>query len=274
MAKAITILLALPALLLPAGCLLYIFYQGVPALDWAMVTGSVTASSFGGVSALWPQLVGSLLLMVGACLLAAPVALGGALFHALIASPRQQRLLQGMMHLLIGIPPIVYGLCGLIVLVHMLHWGVSLMVGMVILAVIILPMLLLNSVNAIARVANDATESARALGLGNGEIIRRVWLPVAWPALLTGLLLGMARALSETAPILFTATVFSGVSWPESLFSPVTTLQTHIFYLAQEGANAASVDIAWASAVILIVLIAVLSGAASLLRNMKVENEQ
>jgi len=271
MAKVITTVLALPALLFPAGCLLYILYKGVPALEWAMLTGSVSAASFGGVSALWPQITGSLLLMMGACVIAAPMALGGALFYALIASPRQQRLLQGMMHLLIGIPPIVYGLCGLIVLVHMLHWGVSLLVGMTILAVIILPMLLLNSVNAIARIPNEATESARALGLGNGALIWRVWLPAAWPALLTGLLLGMARALSETAPILFTATVFSGVSWPESLFSPVTSLQTHIFYLAQEGANAASVDIAWASAVILIALIAVLSVAASLLRKVSVE---
>jgi phosphate transport system permease protein len=69
----------------------------------------------------------------------------------------------------------------------------------------------------------------RQYGLGDGALIRRVWLPAAWPALLTGLLLGMARALSETAPILFTATVFSGVIWPDSLFTPVTTLQNHIF---------------------------------------------
>jgi len=268
-AKTLTIMLALPALLLPAACLLYILFKGVPALDWVMLFGSSQNAAFGSVTTLWPQISGSLLLMLGACLLAGPVAFGGALFYALAASVRQQKALLGMMHLLVGIPPIVYGLCGLIVLVHLLHWGISLLTGMVILAVIILPMLLLNSVNALARVPGGKTDAARALGLSNGEIIRRVWLPAAWPALLTGLLLGMARALSETAPILFTATVFSGVAWPDSLFSPVTSLQTHIFYLAQAGANAQAVDIAWASAVILVALVAALSFSASALRKIR-----
>jgi len=191
------------------------------------------------------------------------------LFYALCADARQQRWLLSLLHLLQGIPPIVYGLCGLIVLVHMLHWGMSLLTGMTILAVIILPMLVLNTVHAIDRIPLERTEAARALGLSSGQIIRRVWLPAAWQSLLTGLLLGMARALSETAPILFTATVFSGVAWPDSLFSPVTSLQTHIFYLAQEGGNAAAVDIAWASAVILVALVTTLSLTASALRSMK-----
>jgi phosphate transport system permease protein len=268
-AKILTIMLALPALLLPAACLLYILFKGIPALDWVMLFGSNQGAAFGSVTALWPQVSGSLLLMLGACVLAAPVALGSTLFYALAASARQQQALLAMMHLLVGIPPIVYGLCGLIVLVHMLHWGISLLTGMVILAVIILPMLLMNSVNAINRIPDGKTEAARSLGLSNGQIIRRVWLPAAWPALMTGLLLGMARALSETAPILFTATVFSGVAWPDSLLSPVTSLQTHIFYLAQDGANAEAVDIAWASAVILVVLVTALSFSASALRKIR-----
>ena len=270
-AKTLIIMLALPALLLPAVCLLYILFKGIPALDWAMLSATNQASAFGSITALWPQITGSLLLMLGACLLAAPVALGGTLFYALIANVTQRKALLGIMHLLVGIPPVVYGLCGLIVLVHMLHWGISLLTGMVILAVIILPMLLMNSVNAIERIPGGKTEAARALGLSNGQLIRRVWLPAAWPGLMTGLLLGMARALSETAPILFTATVFSGVTWPDSLFSPVTSLQTHIFYLAQEGANAGAVDIAWASAVILIILVTVLSFGASALRNIRMD---
>lgn len=270
-AKTLTILLALPALILPAACLLYILGKGIPALDWGMLFGSNdSAEGFGGITSLWPQIAGSLLLMLGACLLATPIALGGTLFHALAATPRQRQSLLAMMHLLIGIPPIVYGLCGLIVLVHIFSWGISLLTGMVILAVIILPMLLLNSINAIARIPAETTEAARALGLSDGQLIRRVWLPAAWPALMTGLLLGMARALSETAPILFTATVFSGVSWPDSLLSPVTSLQTHIFYLAQEGANAQTVDMAWASAAVLVVLVTAFSLAASALRRVKV----
>jgi len=269
-AKTVTLLLAIPALLLPAACLLYILFKGIQSLHWDMLAGTTSATTFGASGSLWPQISGSLLLMLGACLLAAPVALGVALFQRLYAGPRQQHWLPGLLHLLQGIPPIVYGLCGLIILVHRLHWGISLLTGMVILAIIILPLLVLNSLHALERIPAEKIEAARSLGLRDGQIIYRVWLPAAWPSLLTGLLLGMARALSETAPILFTATVFSGIDWPNSLFSPVTSLQTHIFYLAQEGANTAAVNIAWASAVVLIGLVAALSAAASVLRRIRV----
>ncbi len=270
MAKSATLLLALPALLLPVACLLFIFFKGVPALSWAMLAGPAGGGDFGAVSVLWPQISGSLLLMLGACLFAAPVALGVAMFHTLRATKRQRNILLGLLHLLQGVPPIVYGLCGLIVLVHLLHWGICLLTGMAILAVIVLPILTLNTVHALDRIPSERTEAARSLGMTDGRLFHRVWLPAVWPSLLTGLLLSMARALSETAPILFTATVFSGVSWPDSLFSPVTSLQTHIFYLAQEGANAHAVDIAWASAVILVGLVTAFSLGASALRGVKV----
>jgi len=269
-AKTVTVLLAIPALLLPAACLLYILFKGIPAFHWDMLAGTASAVSFGATGSLWPQITGSLLLMLGACVLAAPVALGMALFHTLHASARQQSLLLGLLHLLQGVPPIVYGLCGLIVLVHILHWGICILTGQMILAIIILPILVLNTLHALDRIPSERTDAARALGMREGRIIRCVWLPAAWPSLFTGLLLGMARSLSETAPILFTATVFSGITWPDSLFSPVTSLQTHIFYLAQEGANAQAVDIAWASATILVVLVTAISLGASALRKIRV----
>ncbi len=263
--KTAIAVLALPALILPGACLGYILAKGIPALDWSMLAGT-EARGFGEIGTLLPQLAGSLLLMGGACLLAAPLAFGCALHHVLHAQTSQRRILLGMMHLLQGIPPIVFGLCGLILLVHLLHWGISLAAGAVILGVIVLPTLVLNGIHAFERIPAEKTTAARALGLGDGEIILRVWLPEAWTSLLTGLLLAMARTLSETAPILFTATVFSGIAWPDSPFSPVTSLQTHIFYLAQEGANVRAVGIAWAAAVILVLLVVTLSLGATLLR--------
>jgi len=267
--------LALPALLLPLACFLYIIVQALPALNWQLIVGSSDLSGTAGnvfadaASAghgLWSQISGSLLMMVLACLLAAPIALSIALFHALWASPRQQRVLIILLQVLQGIPPIVYGLCGLILLVHLLHWGISLAAGGVILAVVILPLLSSNAIHALQRIPIEQTESAKALGLSSGMIITRVLLPAAWSGMLTGLLLAMARALSETAPILFTATVFSGITWPDSIFSPVTSLQTHIFYLAQEGSNQHAVDMAWASAVVLLALVICFSLSARFLR--------
>lgn len=263
--------LALPALLLPLACFLYIIVQALPALNWELIVGSNTMGNVFGDAAsaghgLWSQISGSLLMMFLACLLAAPIALSIALFHALWASPRQQRILMILLQVLQGIPPIVYGLCGLILLVHLLHWGISLAAGGVILAVVILPLLSSNAIHALQRIPIEQTESAKALGLSSGMIITRVWLPSAWSGMLTGLLLAMARALSETAPILFTATVFSGITWPDSVFSPVTSLQTHIFYLAQEGSNQHAVDMAWASAAVLLTLVIFFSLSARFLR--------
>jgi len=272
MMKILLVLLALPALLLPLACFVYIVIQALPALNWELFVGSdsVASNPFAGVGSaahgIWSQISGSLLMMLLACFLAAPIALSIALFHALWASPRQQRIVIAVLQVLQGIPPIVYGLCGLIVLVHLLHWGISLAAGGVILAVVVLPLLSSNAIHALERIPAEQTESARVLGLSASDMIMRVWLPSAWPSMLTGLLLAMARALSETAPILFTATVFSGITWPDSIFSPVTSLQTHIFYLAQEGGNAAAIDTAWASAVVLLTLILCFSLTARFLR--------
>jgi len=261
--KFIIVGLALPALLLPGACLAYILFKGLPALSWSFLFSATEGTGFGATSGILAQLLGSLLLALAAILLATPFALGTALYYRLYASKRQQGLLAGLLNMLQSIPPIVFGLFGLIVFVHLLQWGVSLLSGAVILAMVIMPMLVLNSIASLERVPEQYTEAAQSLGLHHSAVIGRVWLVQAWPGILTGQLLGIARALSETAPILFTATVFSGVVWPESIFSPVTTLQTHIFYLAQEGSNQQVIQVAWGSAV---VLLGVVAGFALLAR--------
>ncbi|MDQ7004140.1 MAG: ABC transporter permease subunit [Ghiorsea sp.] len=255
--KYIFIILAIPALLLPAACLLYIIYQAMPALGLDLLLGSDTEVV--GVNhigqSLLPQITGSLLMMGLACLLALPIALSLALFHAFWAKKQHQYLLMTLLQIMQGIPPIVYGLCGLIILVHTLKWGISLAAGAVILAIIILPLLSSSMIHAFSRISREQTDAALSLGLSKFTVMIRVWLPASWSAILTGLLLSMARALSETAPILFTATVFSGITWPDSIFSPVTSLQTHIFYLAQEGSNIQAIHTAWASAAVLLALV-------------------
>ena len=249
-------LLALPALVLPVLVLGDLLVRGMPALDWAFVSSAGEGAGFGVSTGVLPQIIGSLLLALSACLLAAPLAVGAALYHHLYAPPRMRRLLQIMLGMLQGIPPLVIGLCGLLVLVHGLGWGVSLASGAVVLALVVLPLMVLNTVDALQRVAAGQGESARALGLGDLALVGRVWLPQVWPGILSGLFLAVARALSETAPVLLTAAVFSGVTWPEGPASPVTALQTRVFYLAQEGADPRAIAVAWSSALVLVGLTA------------------
>lgn len=266
-AKLIVTLLALPALIIPAFALGYIIYQGSAAISWQFLTSSGALGGFGGSTGILGQLTGSLLLALGGCILATPIALGSALFYQLYASARQRNLLEGLLYLLQAIPPIVYGLFGLVLFVYLFAWGVSLLTGIFILAIVILPTLTLNTITSLQRIAPEYSEAARSLGLSDSALVARVWLRHANLELITGQLLAIARALSETAPILFTATVFSGVVWPESLLLPVTTLQTHIFYLAQEGGNQHAIQVAWGSALVLVACVTFFSLLARKLKS-------
>ncbi len=260
--KGLIIVIALPVLIFPTLALGYVLYRGLPGLE-AMTLLDADSNPHG----LGGQMIGSLLLMIGAFLFATPVALGLAVW--LQINPQKicwSGSVTNALYLLQGIPPIVYGLCGLVVLVHVLDWGISLLAGMGVLAAVIFPMLTLNFTHVLNRIPPEFTEAGLSLGLGPAGVLMRIWLPAAWPGVVTAILLSLARTLSETAPILFTATVFSGVVWPASWFSPVTTLQTHIFFLAQEGLDEQAINSAWAAAVILIGLISLFSLAALWLR--------
>lgn len=253
--KIALLALALPAILLPLACMGYLIYQGLPELGNALFSSTSQNAGFSGQQNILPQLTGSLALSLIACIIAFPLALGLALYQQLYANSLVKRLLQHTLTTFQSIPPLVFGLCGLIVFVHLLSWGISLAAGALVLALIILPLLTLNTLNALERIPSEYTESAQALGMSAAQIIWHVWRPRAWRSLVTGLFLAIARTLSETAPILFTAAVFSGVSWPDSLFSPVTSLQTHIFYLAQEAVDEQAVARAWSSALLLVMLV-------------------
>ena len=240
MLKCLVVILALPAVMLPVATFGYVLVRG-----WAGMT-----EAYG----LMDQVTGSLLLAGLACALSSPVSLGMAVWLCIHGKRAGSSwLLQ--LQLLHGIPPLVYGLCGMVLLVQWLHWGVSLMAGAIVLAVVVLPQMTLNYLAALQRIPREWTEAARSLGLGTAQVVLRVWLPGAWRGLVTGLLLSLARTLAETAPILFTAAVFSGVGWPGSLLSPVTTLQTHIFYLAQEGIDDRAIDTSWSAASVLVLLV-------------------
>lgn len=267
--KTVVTLLTLPAIFLPLSALVYIFQQGAPALSLEFIFTAGEGANFGATTGILPQLTGSLLLAISACLVATPLAFGTVLYHQLAAGRRQRQAIESVSAVLQGIPPLVFGLFGLLVFVYLFKWGISLAAGAVILAMVILPTLVLNGIAALERIGKEYTEAAQSLGLPEGEVIIRVWLPQAWPGLLTGFLLAMARALSETAPILFTATVFSGVLWPDSIFEPVTTLQTHIFYLAQEGSNAQAINAAWGSAAVLILVVALFGLLTKWLRRLE-----
>lgn len=229
-----------------------------PSFWWERSRGS---SGAGGIR---DQLAGTVVLVGAAGLLAAPVGLALGLVVAEYAGPRVARWLRSLTLVLGGVPSILLGLWGYWLFSTRLGWGRSWLSGAVVLAVVVVPPVTIAVAAAIGSMPADRREAALGLGLRRTQLVRSVLVPHAVPGLVTGLLLGLARAAGETAPLLFTAAVFSGApTIPAGVRdAPVASLPTHVFTLAQDASTAAARDAAWGTALALVVVAAVLVLAA------------
>ena len=234
--------------------LAHLLVRGGPALSWQFL--STPASGFGESGGVRYQIAGTLVLMAGAGLLCLPVAVGMALFQTECLGPgRFRRCLSAALDILNAAPTILLGLVGYLLFGQILHTGVSWLTGVLILGIMILPTVQVAARNAMEAVPVAHRESARALGLSPWQEVRAVVLPQSAWGIATGLLLGLARAGGETAAVMFTATVFSGVDWPRSWTDPVVTLQTHILTLAQEALDPKALQAAWGAGLVLLLLV-------------------
>jgi len=221
------------------------------------------ARDFGKSGGVFYQIFGSLLMVFIAALLVLPMALGTALFQQSYSpKSRLKYLLEHCLYALNAIPSITYGIFGLIFFVNYLGTGISWFVGSIILAIMILPTATLSTYQAMASIPPIYHENGAALGMSKAQIIRRITLPQSFHGLVTGLLIGLARAIGETAPIMFIATAFSGVMVPRSLFEPVSTLPTHILELAQQSTDPQALQNAWGASLILVIFVTLFSGLA------------
>ena len=245
------------AVLLPLALLGGIFtllaVRGSVALSPSFWTTPATGASGGGVRG---QITGTLVLVLATGLLSLPVGVGLGLLLGEWAPPRAARALRTATLTLGGVPTILLGLAGFALFGLALGWGKSWLAGVLVLSVIVVPVVALSTATRLDQLPAADREAALSLGLTRSQLVRSVLLPWARPAVLTGLLLGLARAAGETAPLLFTATVFAGASaLPRGVVqSPVEALPAHIFALAQDAADPAALAAAWGSALVLVLL--------------------
>ena len=231
-----------------------ITWNGIRAVDFEFLF--TVSRNFGAAGGIFYQIIGSLLLILFAALICFPLALGTAIFKSeYLQSARVQRLCAVLVYGLNGVPSVIFGIFGLIFFVNVLGTGISWFVGSIILAIMILPTVVLATYQSINSIPEIYRESARALGLDKWQVIVKVLLPQGIGGAITGLFLGLARAVGETAPIMFIATAFSGVEIPGSLFEPVTALPTHILALAQQAFNEQALQNAWGASFVLICLV-------------------
>ena len=208
-----------------------IIINGLPALSWEFLTQP--PSDLGRSGGIFPAIVGTLYLVAGAIAIALPLGVGAAIY--LIEYTREgrvTRLIRTGVDLLNGTPSIVFGLFGFAFIVLYLGIGVSMLAGQVTLALMVLPTVIRTTEESLKNIPNALREGSLALGATKWQTISRVILPPAVPGIVTGAILSIGRAAGETAPIMFTAVVFSSRFLPNSVFQPVMALPYHLFILA------------------------------------------
>ncbi len=216
-----------------------IIVNGLPALSWEFLTQSPIDS--GRAGGIYPAIIGTLYLVAGAIAIALPLGVGAAIY--LVEYTRESRVTQLIrtgVDLLNGTPSIVFGLFGFAFIVLFLGAGVSMLAGQVTLALMVLPTVIRTTEESLKSIPVSLREGSLALGATKWQTISRVVLPPALPGILTGAILSIGRAAGETAPIMFTAVVFSSRFLPDSVFDPVMALPYHLFILATNvpGASA------------------------------------
>ncbi|MCG8598911.1 MAG: ABC transporter permease subunit [Verrucomicrobiales bacterium] len=237
----------------------FIVKQGSSAVSRAFLTGEITgAGASGGI---FYNLVGTGILLATTFLVSAPTALSIALLHGVyLRNYRHREKITILLYILNGIPGILFGIVGLVVFVQWFGWGKSWLAGGILLGFMILPTVSVTLIERIASIPRKYIEAAAGLGLRQSEIVRSVILPQSAGGLATGLLLGLARAAGETAPIMFTATIFAGATIPNGIReNPVLSLPYHIFILAQDSYSPEVNSRLWAAALVLVILVFAMS---------------
>jgi phosphate transport system permease protein len=212
----------------------FLFYHGLPAITWEFLTQAPrNMMTQGGI---FPCIVGTFLLSFGAMLVAFPLGVASAIYLNEYATNRKLvRIIRLGINNLAGVPSVVFGLFGLAFFVTFFRFGVSILSGVLTLAILILPVIIGTAEEALRQVPNTYREASLGLGATKFQTIFRVVLPAAMSSMLTGAILGLSRAAGETAAIMFTAAVFYTPRMPNSIFSQVMALPYHVYVLATAG---------------------------------------
>jgi len=212
--------------------IVFVLHKGLPVVSWRFLF--TNPQEMGRAGGIFPTLVGSVLLPLLGIAIAMPLGVGTAVY--LTEYTRETKVTQVIRFgtdCLAGIPSIIFGLFGFIFFVVILRMGWSLLSGGLTLAIMILPTIIRTSEEAIRAVPYAYREVSFSLGATRWETVVKVVLPNALPGIVTGLMLGIGRCISETAAVIFTAG--SSLRLPQSAFDSVRTMAVHFYILAREG---------------------------------------
>ncbi|MBX3130500.1 MAG: phosphate ABC transporter permease PstA [Polyangiaceae bacterium] len=259
---------SLAALVLPLFALLVlfgdVFGDALPRLHWDFL--SSYPSRHAAQAGILPAFVGTLCLMVLTAAMTVPIGIGAAIYLEEYAKQNWfSRLIELNIANLAGVPSIIYGLLGLELFVRALEWGRSLLAGAATLSLLVLPIVILASREALRTVPASVREAAWALGAGRWAALSRVIVPMCLPGMLTGVILAMARAIGETAPLITIGALTYVAFLPDSLNSPFTALPIQVFNWVSRPQSEFHTNAA-AGIVVLLVVMLTLNAVAIRLR--------
>lgn len=228
-AGLVTALVVIPIILVIA----FIIVNGLQAISWEFLTQPPrNGMTEGGI---WPAILGTILLTIGTAIAVLPLGIGAAIYLAEYARDnRLTRTIRSAIINLAGIPSIVYGLFGLGAFVLFFQFGTSILAGALTLALMTLPIIISTSEEAILSVPQEFRTVSLSLGATHWQTVRHQVLPNALPGIITGVILGLARAAGETAPILFTVAAFYLPELPRSIFDQTMALPYHLYVISTQ----------------------------------------
>lgn len=238
--------------------IVYILIKGVPNLSPDLFAFEYNSENV----SLFPALVNTVTMTLVSLLIAVPLGVFSAVYLVEYAK-RGNKLVTAVRittETLSGIPSIVYGLFGSLLFVAKLKWGYSMLAGAFTLAIMILPLIMRTTEEALKSVPDSYREGSFGLGAGKLRTVFRIVLPSAVPGILAGVILAVGRIVGETAALIFTAGTVAQI--PKNLMGSGRTLSVHLYALWNEGLAA---EQAYATAVVLLVIVVLINAASSLI---------
>ncbi|MDP2921853.1 MAG: phosphate ABC transporter permease PstA [Candidatus Omnitrophota bacterium] len=259
------LLLATLLIVVPVGLIVVIIIQkGFPAINWQFLSDMPRQGMRAG--GIFPAIVGTIYLVAGAIIFALPIGLLAAIYLSEYSRDNPlNRIIKLAIVNLAGVPSVVYGLFGLALFVIFFKFGASILSGSLTLGIMILPIVITTSREALESVPQSFREVSLSLGASKWQTIRHIVLPNAIPGILTGTILGLGRAAGETAPILFTVAAFYLPQLPKSIFDQAMALPYHLYVISTQVPNVDE-KIRYGTAFVLLALVLFMNLMAIIIR--------
>ena len=234
----------------------YILVMGIPNLKPSLFEWTYNSENV----SLVPSLINTVLMTAFSLVIATPLGIFAAVWLVEYAKRGNKlvKVVRVTTETLQGIPSIVFGLFGMLFFVSQLHWGYSLIAGAFTLAIMVLPVIMRTTEEALLAVPDSYREGSFGLGAGKLRTVFTIVLPCAMPGILSGVILAVGRIVGETAALIYTASTVAAI--PENVFSSTRTLAVHMYLLSSEGLH---VDATYGTAVVLLVLVLLINCLSS-----------